>query len=572
MAWITLCLILMSLTACSKFEDEFNVYSAESKVVVSRDGTALVTDTFKVMTKIAQNYGGVYVDIPDRFMDASGGMHWRDFSLLAARREGDAEYNFTENSLRGHSVYIGERRCRSCSPDLPLGPNKIEISYRLNRLVRGEGNYQVLVLPAYMGSIHDRGVRKTIVVHLPAGGTVRVPPTDQYEITQNASNELLVSIKTGKIDRVLPDIEIEYPAWTFPIATPENVARWWLVDHRLILASFLGPLITCLFVGFKLRTHRRAKAHGGEIDNDMHDIISPALAAYLWLDWKGGGEKRGFMASLCHLAIKGWFRISSLGDDAEVSDFIDGKSKAARAKRKGLSNSLRVARDQIRKQRLVDNRRGVKQAWYGLGDELLRAVLGEYEKARGEQAAGYLRIAVFILALGSAVAYFSGLVIFTAAICAILLASVFLIAWLRYPERFPEPTGVVEQTKQTFAMVFGLPALIVLSVLYVLNNMVTAEQLPYLIAICLDLGGIVLVLLLLRKPTRQQQQIRSDVQMMRRYLLGEVEGPEMSTELYERYLPFAIALDVEQHWTSRFTRWRENKKMDAYAPDWLQRI
>ncbi|AIC26077.1 hypothetical protein IE4771_CH00923 [Rhizobium etli bv. mimosae str. IE4771] len=72
-----------------------------------------------------------------------------------------------------------------------------------------------------------------------------------------------------------------------------------------------------------------------------------------------------------------------------------------------------------------------------------------------------------------------------------------------------------------------------------------------------------------RRPSSKQRQIRNNILNLNRYISGEINGPAMSVECYEHYLPLAVALNVEQRWTERFNLWRESQKMNAYAPDWL---
>ncbi|AUW41011.1 DUF2207 family protein [Rhizobium leguminosarum] len=569
-SWLLSCAILVLLTSCSDFDKEFAVQSAKTTIEISTDGTALVSESFDILVKKAENYGGVYVDIPQRFKDASGGVHWRDFGLVAARRDGSDEYYFKENNVPGYSIYIGKEHCKRCPADLFTGVTKIQIAYRLGRLVRQEGDHQVLFLPAYMGRVHDQGARKTLTLRVPPGGAVRPSRDDPatYETIQRAPDEFVVSIAAGKGDRVLPDIEIEYPGGTFLGGTSDRRMRWWLSDHFLPFLSILGPLIVGLVVILKFRPSWLLPAPLIVVDIKMTESISPALAAYLFLNWKADAAKAAFMASVCHLAVKRTLRVSSLDENAEASDLLAKherrKGKAGRAKWYGLPAATRLVFGRIGKERPVGDRRRVKNARPDVRDELHRTVTEEYQKVRGTDRWS-LAAVVSILALGVAVAFFSGLLLFSASICGILLISlIFAIAFL-HPERLSVHTNF----RQTVSLYVTLPALMILALCYIGMTKVISEQQPYLAAILLDIIGIVIVLAMLRMPTPKQRQIHSNMLILNRYFRGEIDGPAMSVECYEHYLPFAVALDVEQRWTERFNLWRASEKMDAYAPDWL---
>ncbi|MFB2606597.1 hypothetical protein ACE04B_32325, partial [Rhizobium phaseoli] len=109
----------------------------------------------------------------------------------------------------------------------------------------------------------------------------------------------------------------------------------------------------------------------------------------------------------------------------------------------------------------------------------------------------------------------------------------------------------------------------IVALVYIGTTEVLSEQWPYLMAILLHIVGVIAVLAMLRIPTAKQRQIRNNMLVLNRYLRGEIDGPAMSVECYEHYLPFAVALDIEHRWTERFNLWQEGQKMDAYAPDWL---
>ncbi|OAV52994.1 hypothetical protein A6U98_30000 [Rhizobium sp. WYCCWR10014] len=573
-SWLVSCAILVLLTSCSNFDQEFTVQSANSTVEVYTDGTAFVSEVFDIAVKRADNYGGVYVDIPQRFTDASGGVHWRDLELAAARRDGRDEYYSRENNVPGYSIYIGAEHCKDCPANLPTGLTKIQIAYWLGRLVRQESDREVLFLPAYMGRVHGQGAKKTLTLKLPPGGTLRPSQQDRaaaYDIMRSAPNEISVSIPAGSGDRVLPDIEIEYPAGTFVIVTSGKRVQWWLSDHFLPFLSILGPLIAGLVAILKLRPSWFVPAPLITVDTKVTQSISPALAAYLFRNWKADAAKAAFMASVCHLAVKRTLRISSLGEDAEASNLLAKqdrrKSKAGRAKWYDLPAATRLVFGGIAKGPSAGDRRRVKNARPDVRDELHRTVTEEYQKIRGKDRWS-LAAAASILALGIAVAHFSGLLIFSTAICGILLVLLIVVTMFRHPEQFPVATGTSEQFKQAAFLFVGLPAIVIAALSYIGTTEVISEQHPYLVAILLHIVGIIVVLAVLRMPTSKQRQMRNNIRSLHRYFHGEIDGPPMSIECYEHHLPFAVALGVEQRWTERFNLWRESEKMDAYAPDW----
>jgi len=82
---------------------------------------------------------------------------------------------------------------------------------------------------------------------------------------------------------------------------------------------------------------------------------------------------------------------------------------------------------------------------------------------------------------------------------------------------------------------------------------------------------------LLKAPTRRGRKLLDDIEGFRMYLSGEHPNlvsqcgpPPKTPELFERYLPYALALDVEEQWAGQFTEEiaRENRSGKLEILDW----
>jgi uncharacterized membrane protein len=126
------------------------------------------------------------------------------------------------------------------------------------------------------------------------------------------------------------------------------------------------------------------------------------------------------------------------------------------------------------------------------------------------------------------------------------------------------------------ALLFGFPVPIGLGML------LYATSLPVMLLV----GAYMLLVLLfyrwLEAPSVKGQQLLDGLAGYRDYLqLAESDvlaragtAPAMSIELYERHLPYAMALGVEQQWSARFAAALEAGLVDdapaQYRPDWYQ--
>ena len=83
----------------------------------------------------------------------------------------------------------------------------------------------------------------------------------------------------------------------------------------------------------------------------------------------------------------------------------------------------------------------------------------------------------------------------------------------------------------------------------------------YIIPLILALAGLsALFLYLMKRPTGPGRQVMDQIEGFRRYLaaveadrLHRLHPPDKTPELFEKYLPYALALDVEHEWAEQFT-------------------
>ena len=89
-----------------------------------------------------------------------------------------------------------------------------------------------------------------------------------------------------------------------------------------------------------------------------------------------------------------------------------------------------------------------------------------------------------------------------------------------------------------------------------------------------------LFMYLMPAPTEKGQKIRTEIEGFKLYLetaeklqlnavkIGDDAPPPMTVERYERFLPYAVALDVEKPWTKHFERLIP-EEAEHYAPHWM---
>ena len=116
-------------------------------------------------------------------------------------------------------------------------------------------------------------------------------------------------------------------------------------------------------------------------------------------------------------------------------------------------------------------------------------------------------------------------------------------------------------------------------VIFIMNQPVSKSGLPFLIILLAIAAMNLLFFWLLRAPTKRGAQISSEIDGFKLYLetaekdrintanpLGE-QPPAMTVDLYERFMPYALALGVEKPWTKQFETTMPREAKD-YQPSY----
>jgi uncharacterized membrane protein len=122
---------------------------------------------------------------------------------------------------------------------------------------------------------------------------------------------------------------------------------------------------------------------------------------------------------------------------------------------------------------------------------------------------------------------------------------------------------------------FGLPFWA--GELFGLGMLIRAGSVWFAVLLAALVGTNILFHYLLKAPTLAGRALLDQVEGFKRFFMAVERDPmerlanhEMTPELFEKYLPYAIALDVEQAWSSRFAAALEQagQAPASYSPAW----
>lgn len=575
---LSLCL-LPALALADEVIEDFAV-----TLQVQTDGSLLVTERITVQAEGEQIKRGIYRDLPVSYELPLGLRKSGPITLLGVTRDGQPENVTTERTGAWVRYYLG-----SASILLQPGRYQYELRYRVARQLlhhvgRDELYWNVTgnqwVFPILQASVE---------VQLPAGARIGelAAYTGAYgeqgkafEVVEQRDDYLrLATTQTLPAYHGLT-VAVDWPDGL--VARPGAAARGGqlLLDN---LGLCVGALMLVGLLLFYLHAWKRV---GRDPDKGLiiplfeaPQGMSAVQAGYLWQRGLKGyfQEARAFSVWLTDMAIRkylhiedkphgGGFTLACGTDtpadlheiDRELRQRLFPANKEGIALMIGSGYEPRLA-DAVAG--LKSHLRGQGKAWFshnrmlwawGLAWAAVACLLMVFAGAQGEDdvATGFAGV-LFTLGFG------------------VPSLAVLYMAW-------HEPS----LGKQVGLWLAGLLFIWPLPVgLWMLSE---AASLPALLLLCLYALVVAVFYFLLPAPSVEGRRLLDGLEGYRDYLqLAESDvlalagsAPAMSIALYEKHLPYAMALGVEDKWSARFSAALASGLIDPaqrdYRPDWYR--
>lgn len=577
-----LCVALALLARPAEAAEQ--ILSYDVTVKVDKDGTLDVAERIRVNAEGRKIRHGIYRDFPVIYRLASGYVRRVGFVVTEVRRDGRPE-PWHETSLdRFARVYIGDKDAY-----VPHGEHDYLLKYRTTRQLRFFPDHDELYWNATGNFWSFPILAATARIDLPPGARIlsKAAYTGAYgsagkdwRIIAETENSI-----TFQTTRPLARHEGLTVAVAFPkgIVPEPGAFDLWMASIKdnlgfvALIAAVVG--VGAYFLLTWLRIGRDPKKGTIIPLFAPPDGMSPGLASYVsyeGFDNVRSGVPRSFVAALMDMAVTGNIKIIDNDGDielrkAELSYPSLSKGESA------IASRLFGGRDRVR----FDKAHG----------SMLADAVSKFRSAIEDENGGvYFRnnYAAFGLGIGLTIVALVAFVVLQLptseqmglAIPTIVasLAATFLIAaggrrllgWV--PGGSSKLFGIV-------LLVAGLAAAFVLVVFAGLAVLDGTLPLPAEISLVLLAVMNVSFFYLLRAPTAEGRKAMDHIEGFKLYLSVAEEGrlnvndePEMSQQLFERFLPFAVALDVEKPWTRAFQKWlavvHPDQAQGAYMPAW----
>ena len=569
--------LLPALVSAQEAIEDFAV-----SLQVEADGNLLVTERITVRAEGRDIRRGIYRDLPVGYALPLGLEQSSPISLLGVTRDGRPESVRRERNGAWIRFYLG-------SPDVLLEPgrHRYELRYRVERALLHHAETDELywnvtgngwVFPIRQASVEVRLPSGARIGQWAAYTGAQGDQGKDFQILEQR-DDVLRLVTTA----VLPayhglTVAVDWQAGLVPRpGMLENASRA-LLDN---LGMGIGAVLLIGLLLFYLRAWNRVGR-----DPEKGVIIplfeapqgmSALQAGYLWHRGLRGafGEAQAFSVWLTDMAIRKHLHIE---DKAHGGGFSLARDQGAEGEMSELDRDLR-------KRLFPANKDGIALTIGTTYEPRLADAVAGLSSRLGEQGKAWFANNRGIWAWG---------LVWAALAC----VAIVLLSGQGGDDWAAGLAGLV------FSLGFGVPTLIVFSMarhqpsfgkqmgLYLvvfmfgwpvpvgLMMMAAALSVPALLLVVAYAVLVAVFYYLLPAPTLEGRRLLDALEGYRDYLqLAErdalalaADAPAMSIALYERHLPFAMALGVEDKWSARFSEALASGLIDPaqrdYQPSW----
>ncbi|MEX2580829.1 MAG: DUF2207 domain-containing protein [Verrucomicrobiales bacterium] len=559
--------LVFAAFALSAAADE-RILEYRSTIEVEKTAALLVTETVRVRAEGNEIRRGIYRDFPTLYQGKAGLRKNVGFEVVGVKRDGVEEPYHTEKQSNGIRVYVGDGS-RVLSP----GEYTYEIRYRTDRQLGFFDDHDELYWNVTGNGWAFPIDRVSATVRLPAGAEVGEATGYTGEF---GSKEQAVEVESAdggvrfETTRRLQPREgmTIVVTWQKGIVTPEGRASGYLSSNiGLILGAFGILVVLGYYCSVWIMVGRDPEAGTIIPLYEPPSDFSPAAVRYLK---RMGFDDKTFTSALIGIAVKGWMRIEEEDKDDYTLHKTTGHEPLTRREKKVFKKLFAGSRKTL----AVDN---ANHATFGAAKRALSTSLSEeVETIYFKRNLGYWVFGLVMILFPMAIALFSandpGEALFMTLWLSIWTVGVFVLVSMAINASRTKGF-VLSAGAWFFALPFLAGELVGLFMLFHLASI-------WVVAIFV-LGILIVGVFyhLMKAPTREGREVLDQIEGFKMYLavaerdeLKEYRPPEDSVEVYERYLPYALALDVEQEWSERFSSVLEAAAREAgdssYRPRW----
>jgi uncharacterized membrane protein YgcG len=535
------------------------ITSFTSDVAIGADSSLTVKETIALVSEGSEIKRGINRDFPTIYKDNRGLRYVVGFEVLGVTRDGHDEPYAVLSIDNGKRIRIG-----SADVFLDNGPHVYEITYRTTRQLGYFEGFDELYWNVTGNSWTFPIERAEAIIQLPPGAAIKQHAEytgrqgesgHDAEVTQSSGDRY-----QARTTRTLAP----YEGFTVAVGWPKGVvtppteiekAEDAVKDNVGLFTILGGVLLSFLYYFFAWLRVGRDPPKGNIIPLfSPPSGLGPAGTRYVW---KQKFDEKAFAASLVGLAVKGRARIVENNGHFSIDRKEDASQSLTRAETalyqampRGMTELEKVNHAKVgamksaleetleKEHQGVSFLRNLKWLWGGVVLSVVAMVTGAFLLPSEDAAMGIL------------LSVWSG-----------VFLSIFLTVGWALVKGLLSTTSFWGRLGSIFSLAFLAPFFIggALVPTILVFGMGTAGLYVF------TAGSVLLIIMafvfhkLLRAPTVSGRKLLDQIEGFRMYMttaeeerLKVLHPPEKTPELFERYLPYALALDCENEWNAKF--------------------
>jgi hypothetical protein len=502
---IAIATLLLFLQFAGYAEEKILHY--DINIDIEKDGDLLIVEQIQVQAEGTHIKRGIYRSFPTQYKDAMGNRYRVGFDVVGVERDGKPEPYHTKEVQNGEIVYMGSE-----STILDPGVYSYTLTFRTNRQLGFFDDFDELYFNAIGGDWAFPIEEATVVVHLPEGATVK-----QHAAYSGVAGSTGCDCKTTVAGDGNIVFETTRPLqlgeqFTIAVGWPKGFVDepglisnvWFFLRNNFNILLGLGGLLYMFSYFYQTWRKVGVDPKGGTVIPEYRPPEGMTPAAARYI-MRLGMDQKAFTAAIVNMATAGHLYIDRVkGKKYLLKKRSDDTSMLTEGER-AISEALFVADDQI----VLDNKEYKK--FQNAKNGLKQYLEAHWQKGNFKMNSQFLLKGLLIgLGFGIGMAVFGG----------------------------AHPVAIV---------------------LYII----------------IALGMIVLFAWLLKAPTEAGRKLMDKIEGFKMYLsttekdrLNTMQEQSITPQLFEQYLPFAIALGVENAWGEKFENSIKGTSDEGYHPAW----
>ncbi|MBN2010807.1 DUF2207 domain-containing protein [candidate division KSB1 bacterium] len=558
-------------------EQEERILNYHSDIFIQSDGSMLVTETIRVIAMGDNIKRGIYRTFPTTYHDQYGNRIKVGFNVTDVLRDGRQEAYHIERESNGVKIYIGQQ-----DVFLKSGEYTYTLSYQTTRQLGYFDDFDELywnVTGTDWDFIIDEA---SATVTLPTDATVmnvagytgyQDDKGQNYTVDQSSTQVTFTTTEPLQPRQGLT-IAVSWPKGFVPVPTTRDRVEFIIKDNPSAGAGLIGVLVLLIYyLAVWMQVGKDPeKAMIIPLFKPPYNI-SPAAARYIM---KMGYSNRVYAAAIVNMAVKGFLKINETKGEFSLTR-TGAEMSALSSGEKRIAKSLFVGNNSI----VLRQRNHTK---IGKSISSLKKYLKlEIEKLYFARNSVYLipGIVISIIAL-------IAMVIQAPVVAGAIFMTVWLSGWsvgvtaLTYSVFNAWRAALGSKGSHKVVGVGGAIGMTAFAIPFIGGEIFglwafsTMLSLPGAAVFMLLIAVNILFYQLLKAPTLHGRRIMDQLEGFKMYMefaeesrLNFLHPPERTPELFEKYLPYAIALGVENAWSDKFAGVLEKAtEQDAYSPTW----